>query len=44
MLVYNILQAVFGLLASLIIMWFSRAREYRADIAGASFTGKDSMI
>ncbi len=39
-----VLQTVFGLLASLIIMWFSRHREYRADLGGASFTSKQSMI
>lgn len=41
---YMVLQTVFGLLASLIIMWFSRHREYRADLGGASYTSKQSMI
>jgi heat shock protein HtpX len=44
MMTYNLLQVVFGLLASLVIMWFSRVREYRADHGGAEFTGKTSMI
>jgi heat shock protein HtpX len=44
MMIYNLLQVVFWLLASLIIMWFSRVREYRADHGGAEFTGKSSMI
>jgi heat shock protein HtpX len=39
-----VLQSVFGLLASFIIMWFSRHREYRADLGGAEYTGKQSMI
>jgi heat shock protein HtpX len=44
MVIYNILQAVFGLLASGIVMAFSRHREYRADIRWAWYTGKASMI
>jgi len=35
---------VLGILASTIVMWFSRRREYRADEAGALFAGKQSMI
>lgn len=35
---------VLGILASTIVMWFSRRREYRADFAGATFAGKHSMI
>lgn len=37
-------ELVFGLLASAIVMWFSRRREFRADIAGAQLAGKNSMI
>lgn len=33
-----------GILASMIVMWFSRWREYRADHAGASLSSRDSMI
>jgi heat shock protein HtpX len=44
MLTYTILQSVFGLLASFVIMWFSRHREYRADLGGATYTGKASML
>lgn len=44
MMVYHILQIVFGLLASIVIMWFSRHREYRADLGWATYTGKSSMI
>lgn len=35
---------VLGILASVIVMWFSRLREYRADEAGAQLAGKQSMI
>lgn len=35
---------VLGILASAIVMWFSRIREYRADEAGAKLAGKQSMI
>ena len=43
-LVYMALQIVLGLLASIIVMWFSRRREYRADAGGADLAGRDSMI
>ncbi len=39
-----ILQLVFGLIASLIVMAFSRAREFRADAGGAKLAGRDRMI
>ena len=39
-----VLDIVFGILASAIVMWFSRHREYRADEAGAQLAGKDAMI
>lgn len=35
---------VLGILASMIVMWFSRFREFRADDAGARLAGKQSMI
>lgn len=37
-------QIVFGILASVIVMWFSRQREYRADTGGAKLAGVGSMI
>lgn len=37
-------QFVLGILASIIVMWFSRWREYRADAGGASLAGKQKMI
>ena len=36
-------QIVFGILASTIVMWFSRQREFRADAGGASLAGRQSM-
>jgi heat shock protein HtpX len=48
MLVYNVIsiifQVIFGILASMIVMWFSRYREYRADAGSARLLGKDKMI
>ncbi|WP_367413934.1 protease HtpX [Snodgrassella alvi] len=43
-LVSMILQTVFGFLASLIVMWFSRQREYRADEGAARLVGAPKMI
>ncbi len=37
-------QLVFGVLASVIVMWFSRQREFRADAGSASIEGRDKMI
>lgn len=37
-------QIVLGLLASMIVMWFSRFREFRADAAGARLAGRGNMI
>jgi heat shock protein HtpX len=37
-------EIVLGLLATMIVMWFSRRREFRADHAGATLAGKSSMI
>jgi heat shock protein HtpX len=39
-----VLQIALGFLASLIVMWFSRWREFRADAGGARLAGRDSMI
>jgi heat shock protein HtpX len=41
---YMAAQAVLGFLASLIVMWFSRWREFRADAGGASLAGREKMI
>lgn len=37
-------QVVLGILASMIVMWFSRWREFRADAGGAKLEGRDAMI
>jgi heat shock protein HtpX len=37
-------QLVLGVLASMIVMWFSRQREFRADAGGASLAGREKMI
>jgi heat shock protein HtpX len=37
-------EIVFGILASVIVMYFSRQREFRADRGGAQFAGRDKMI
>lgn len=39
-----VLDMVFGLFASMIAMWFSRQREFRADAGGAALAGKPKMI
>jgi heat shock protein HtpX len=37
-------EIILGILASMIVMWFSRYREYRADAAGAQLAGSSNMI
>jgi heat shock protein HtpX len=39
-----IAEIVLGILASTIVFWFSRRREFRADIAGAQLAGRGAMI
>jgi heat shock protein HtpX len=39
-----VLQLVLGILASMIVMWFSRWREFRADRGGAQLAGTDNMV
>ena len=43
-LVSMVLEMIFGVLASIIAMWFSRYREFRADAGSASLVGKEKMI
>jgi len=38
------LEMVFGLFATMIAMWFSRRREFRADAGGANLAGRHKMI
>jgi heat shock protein HtpX len=40
----NLFQTVFMLLGSLVVFWFSRWREFRADAGGARLAGRDHMI
>ena len=37
-------QIVLGILAGIIVMWFSRRREFRADAEGARLAGRNNMI
>ena len=37
-------QIVFGILASVIVFWFSRQREFRADAGAARLSGREKMI
>jgi heat shock protein HtpX len=37
-------ELVLGLFASIIVMWFSRHREFRADAGGARLAGTGNMI
>ena len=39
-----VLEMLFGILASIIVMWFSRQREFRADAGAAKLAGRDKMI
>lgn len=42
--VVMVLEAVFGILASIIVMYYSRQREYSADSGSADLVGKQKMI
>ncbi|MDX9730728.1 MAG: protease HtpX [Bdellovibrionales bacterium] len=39
-----VLEIVFMFLGSIVVMWFSRQREFRADKGGAQYAGRDAMI
>jgi heat shock protein HtpX len=39
-----IAEIVLAILASTIVMWFSRQREFRADAAGAQLAGRGAMV
>lgn len=39
-----VLDIIFGLLGSMVVAFFSRQREFRADAGGATYAGKDKMI
>jgi len=42
--IYNLFYSVFALLGSIVVCWFSRWREFRADAGGARLAGRDHMI
>lgn len=39
-----VLEMVFMILGSMVLMWFSRQREFRADAGSAKVAGKDAML
>ena len=39
-----VLQIALGILGSMVVAWFSRAREFRADAGGAALAGRSNMI
>ncbi len=39
-----IAEILLGILATIIVMWFSRQREFRADAGGARLAGREKMI
>ncbi|WP_199608593.1 protease HtpX [Flocculibacter collagenilyticus] len=39
-----VLEIIFGILASIIVMWFSRKREYAADAGAARLVGANKMV
>ncbi|WP_340608781.1 protease HtpX [Xenorhabdus bharatensis] len=44
MILSMVLEIVFGILASIITMWFSRYREFHADAGSAKLVGREKMI
>jgi len=44
MLTVFVLEMLFGVLAAIIVAWFSRQREYRADAGGAHLAGRPKMV
>lgn len=39
-----VLDIAFGVLGAMVVAWFSRAREFRADAGGATLAGRASMV
>jgi heat shock protein HtpX len=39
-----VLEIVFGIIGMMVVAWFSRAREFRADAGGAALAGRSNMI
>lgn len=42
--VQMVAQLALGFLASMLVAWFSRRREFKADAGGASLAGRDKMV
>ena len=40
----SLFQTVFMVLGMIVVCWFSRWREFRADAGGAKFAGRDHML
>ena len=43
-LIVIVLQVILGFFASMIVMWFSRRREFRADAGAARLAGANRMV
>jgi heat shock protein HtpX len=43
-LLISVLEVLFGLLGFIVVAWFSRRREFRADSGGALYAGRSKMI
>jgi heat shock protein HtpX len=43
-LLITVFEIVFGLLGFIVVAWFSRFREFRADRGGALYAGRGKMI
>ena len=41
---FFVLEIALGILASVVVAWFSRQREFRADHGGATLAGREKMI
>ncbi len=39
-----VLEVIFGIAASIVVAWFSRQREFRADLGGAQLAGRGKMV
>ncbi len=44
MLTVFVLEILFGVLAAILVAWFSRQREFRADAGGAHLAGRQKMV
>jgi heat shock protein HtpX len=42
--IHIVLEILFMILGSIVVAWFSRAREFRADTGGAQLAGRDNMV